>query len=87
MLLRFVDISFEDCRRLLEELRLINVQTCHEWVDTIIDEDDLCVLLRDKRGFHKHISFYDDYPDIEKEAKAFVMEKAISKKRSSVELF
>ena len=47
----------------------MTVQTCHEWLNTIKDEDDTSVILRDKRGSHKHIEFYEDYPQLESEVR------------------
>lgn len=79
MLLRLLNIPFSQARQLLSDLRLTNAQACHEWVETIIDEDDLCVILRDRRGGHKLISFYEGLPELEAEAKAFAIEKASAK--------
>lgn len=79
MLLCLLNLSYEQCDQLLADLRLLGIKRCHEWVDTIIDEEDLCVVLRDQRGCHKHVSFYDGYPELEAEAKAFAFNGASSK--------
>lgn len=41
---------------------------CYHLSNTIIDEDDVCVVLRDKRDEYKPINFYDLYPHLELEA-------------------
>jgi hypothetical protein len=73
LLMRIVGVKYEECRNLMKVLPLLTIQTCHEWLNTIKDEDDISVILRDKRGSHKHIEFYDDYPELEREVKAYVM--------------
>ena len=37
----------------------------------MIDEDALCLILRDRRGNFKNIPFYENYKNLELEAKAF----------------
>ena len=41
--------------------------------------DDVCIVLRDNRGRHKHIDFYASCTDLELEAKDFVMQRASEK--------
>ena len=82
LILRIVGIPFNDIRQILKKLRLLEIQTCHEWALTIIDENDLCVILRDARGKHKHSNFYAELPDLEKEAKAFAIANTSAKKCS-----
>lgn len=65
----------------VSSLSLINIHSLDQWIETIINEDDLCLILRDKRGSHKHVTFYDDCPELEAEAKAFALQKASSKDR------
>ncbi|RNA36334.1 hypothetical protein BpHYR1_001825 [Brachionus plicatilis] len=48
----------------------------------IVDEDDLCVILREKRGSYKRILFYEMFPELELEAKAFVLSKCCQKEGS-----
>lgn len=79
VLIRFLDISFESTREILKYLNLLRIQTCHEWALTMIDEDDLCVVLRENRGSYKKIIFYDEFSDLEKEAKAFALSKGCAK--------
>jgi hypothetical protein len=76
LVLRLLNVSFESTREILANLRLMGIQRCHEWALTIIDEDDLCVVLRDKRGSYKRITFYEEFPELEKEARAFCLSQA-----------
>lgn len=47
---------------------------------TILDENDLSLILKDTRGSHKIIAFYELYPELEIEAKAYALENAKQKK-------
>ena len=58
------------------------MQTCHSWLTNIWEEDDFCVILQDNRGKYKRTQFYDVYPQLEIETKAFVHEKCKGKKCS-----
>ncbi|CAF0907214.1 unnamed protein product [Brachionus calyciflorus] len=78
-ILRILNIKFETCRLILESLNILSIRTCHSWVLTIIDEDDPCVILRDDRGCYKRITFYENYPELEIEAKAFALNEASKK--------
>ncbi len=53
LLLTLVGIPFNDCRDILRRLELLGIQRCHEWCETMIDEDDLTVILRDERGSYR----------------------------------
>ena len=66
LLLRLISINFEKCTDILRTLGLLNIK--HSWILIIIDEDDICVILRDKRGY-KRITFYDNFPELEQAAK------------------
>jgi len=79
VLLRILNVPFSKCRLILDKLNLLTIQQCHEWALTIIDEDDLCVILRDRRVNHKQISFYDCCPELEAEAKSFALANASKK--------
>ncbi|CAF0827332.1 unnamed protein product [Brachionus calyciflorus] len=74
-----LNIKFETCRLILESLNPLSIRTCHSWVLTIIDEDDPCVILRDGRGCYKRKTFYENYPELEIEAKAFALNEASKK--------
>ena len=79
-ILNICNVQLEEVRLILLQLNLVNVQTCHSWLATIIDEDDLCVILRDFRGKYKRKLFYDLYPDLKLLVKAFCIGKCLSKK-------
>lgn len=82
LIIRLLGMSFESTRLILKILNLLNIQNCHEWVNTIIDEDDLCVILRETRGAYKRTLFYEFFPELEKDAKAFILSKCTSKESS-----
>jgi hypothetical protein len=79
ILLRFAGISYCQTELILSELNLLSIKKCHEWSETIKDEDDICVILRDKRGNYKRNKFYEEFPELELEAKAFALEGACRK--------
>jgi hypothetical protein len=82
LLLRNLEMPYEKCRDMLKVLGLLSIQIVHSWVLTIIDEDDICIILRDGRKGHKNNKFYDEYPEIEMKAKAYAIDRA-SKKKSN----
>jgi hypothetical protein len=51
--IRLCKIQYEEVRLILLKLNLLSIQTCLSWLKTIIDEDDLCVILRNDRGKYK----------------------------------
>jgi hypothetical protein len=51
----------------------MSIKYCHEWALTIIDENDPSIILRDFRGNYKRISFYETYPELGAEAKAYAI--------------
>ena len=67
---------------ILQHLNLLTIQTCHTLLLTIIDEDDLCAILRDNRGQYKRVLFYELYSELEMQAKSFTLENASQKKCS-----
>jgi len=77
ILMRMHEISFANCRFILASLNLLSISKCHGWVSTIIDENDVSVILRDRRGEFKYITFYDNFPGLELDAKAYAMTKAM----------
>ena len=77
ILLWLLNISFDQCRALLSELNLLGAQMCNEWCYTMADEDDLSEILRDERGKHKYVKFYDWKSELEKVAKAYAMTQCI----------
>ena len=80
LILRLLYLPWRKCQDILKSLDLLDIQKCHMWTNTMIDEDDLFVILRDGRKGHKKHSFYDEFPDIEAKAKAFSMDRGSSKK-------
>ena len=44
--------------------------------------DDPFVIIRDRRGSYKRIPFYDDFQELELEAKEFAIDQAIQKQSS-----
>ena len=80
--LRLCGLSFRLTTEVLNKLNLLNVKTCHTWVKTIVDEDDVYIILKEDRGSYKAISFYEVYPELEIEAKVYALENA-RKKTSS----
>ena len=82
--IRLCKIQYEEARLILLKLNLLSIQTCHSWLKTIIDEDALCVILRDDRGKYKREIFYELYPELELQAKSFAMENASQKKSSII---
>lgn len=79
-LLRILDIPYDRCKDVLNVLNLLSAQSCGEWILTMIDEDDLTSILRDKRGNHKKVGFYELFPDFEIEVKAYAIKRATEKK-------
>jgi len=84
VILRMYFVKFQEVRSILNELNLLNIQSCHEWVHKILDEDDLCVITNDDRGKYSRHKFYEDYPELEKEAKAYVLENVTNKKSNFI---
>jgi hypothetical protein len=80
LVLKLSDVCFTSCEHIFYSLSLLTIRSCNEWVSTIIDEDDVCVVLRDKRGTHKRSKFYDSFPELEGEAKAYALKRASEKK-------
>jgi hypothetical protein len=80
LVLKLSDVCFNSCEHIFYSLSLLTIRSCNEWVSTIIDEDDLCVVLRDRRGTHKRSKFYDSCPELEEEAKAYALKRASEKK-------
>jgi len=73
-------VKYEKTKEILDMLNLMNIKTCHSWVKSMFDEDDLCIILKDERGKYKRKRFYDCYPELEQEAKAFSLKHATQKK-------
>jgi hypothetical protein len=57
----------------MKGVHLLSIRQCNSWVSTIL-EDDLSCITRDLRGNYKRNLFYEIYPDLELQAKAFALE-------------
>lgn len=84
LILRMASVKFEDVKSILKQLNLLTAYQCHKWFKTIFEEDDLCAILRDERGKYERQKFYDLYPELEMEAKAFALENATKKKSTFI---
>lgn len=69
--LRYFNVSFENIDIFLKEIGGLSAQISHKW-SKIFLEGDFHQFSNDGRGGKRYDSFYDVYPDIETEAKAFV---------------
>lgn len=78
MTLRHFKINWEDIDAYLRSIGFMTAETSHKWADTFLN-GDLNDFLNDSRGGKHSDSFYDRFPEIEADAKAFVAE-ACSKK-------
>jgi len=79
LLMRLFNLSYDYSRECLIKLRLLSIQQCHLWVNTIVEEDDLCVILKDNRGSYKRITFYEEFPELLEEAKSFALSEGCKK--------
>ncbi|CAF3013536.1 unnamed protein product [Rotaria sp. Silwood2] len=72
MSLRFLKIKWEAVDAFLKRTGLMTAQTSHKWA-TIFIKGDYEEFSNDLRGGKQTDSFYDTFPDIEADAKAFVI--------------
>jgi hypothetical protein len=80
--LRIINLPFLQCKRILDDMELLNIQSCITWTNTIISNDDISEISRDNRGVHGRSTFYQEFPELEQEAKAFALD-AVSRKNCS----
>ena len=73
---RLLKVPYNECETLLNDFNLLTIRSCSKWSNTISDEGDDLVILRDKRGSYKRILFYEEFPELEMEAKEFALEQA-----------
>jgi hypothetical protein len=78
MSLRYFKIKWNDIDKYLESIGFMTAETSHKWADIFLDGDHK-EFTRDSRGGKHSDSFYDIYPEIEVDAKAFVAEKCSQK--------
>lgn len=78
MSLRFFDIKWEDVDRYLKSIGFMTAKTSHKWA-TVFIKGDYEEFSSDLRGGKQTDSFYDMFPDIEADAKAFVIQACSQK--------
>jgi hypothetical protein len=78
MSLRYFKIKWNDIDEYLKSIGFMTAETSHKWADIFLDGDHK-EFTRDLRGGKHSDSFYDIYPEIEVDAKAFVAEKCSQK--------
>lgn len=74
------NVRYVEKREILQILNLLTIQRCDSWIKTLREEEDLTCITRDLRGNYKRNLFYELYPDLEHEAKAFAIEQLSQKK-------
>ena len=73
MSLRYFNIKWEDINRLLKDVGFMTAETSHKWA-TVFIKGDYEEFSNDLRGGKQTDSFYDVFPEIEADAKAFVVQ-------------
>lgn len=79
MILRLCKIKYDYVSNLLANLNLFHIATAHNWCESLVEENDLMLILKDDRGKYERVEFYDIFPEIEKEAKSFAIQNACKK--------
>jgi hypothetical protein len=82
MILKHFDISFRHADAFLSSIGGMTAKTCHKWTETFLK--DFGEFVNDGRGGKHKDGFYDVYPDLEIEAKAFVVAACSQKSNSFV---
>ena len=72
MSLRFFNITWEDVDQFLKSIGFMTAQTSHKWALVFIKGDHK-ELSSDFRGGKQTDSFYDTFPEIQGDAKAFIV--------------
>jgi len=78
MSLRFFDVKWEDADEFLKNIGLMTAQTSHKWAEMFI-KGNYEEFSNDMRGGKQNDSFYDIFPEIEADAKAFVVQECSKK--------
>ena len=78
MSLRFFNIKWEDVDEYLKSIGFMTAETSHKWA-TVFMKGDYEEFSNDLRGGKQTDSFYDMFPDIESDAKAFVVQACSQK--------
>ena len=78
MSLRFFNVKWEDIDEYLKNIGLMTAETSHKWASVLI-KGDYEEFSNDLRGGKQTDSFYDAFPEIETDAKAFVVQACSQK--------
>ncbi|CAF1682275.1 unnamed protein product, partial [Adineta ricciae] len=78
MSLRYFKINWDDIDDYLKSIGFITARTSHKWADIFLDGDHKEFTHDSRDGKHSD-SFYDIYPEIEVDGKAFVAEQCSQK--------
>jgi hypothetical protein len=78
MSLRFFNVKWRDADDYLKNIGLMSAKTSHKWA-TVFIKGDYEEFSNDLRGGKQTDSFYDTFPEIEADARAFVIEKCSQK--------
>ncbi|CAF3478732.1 unnamed protein product [Rotaria sp. Silwood2] len=78
MSLRFFNIKLEDVDEYLKSIGFMTAKTSHKWA-TVFLKGDYEEFSTDLRGGKQTDSFYDTFPEIEADAKAFVVQACLQK--------
>lgn len=78
MSLRFFDVKWDDIDDFLKNIGLMTAETANKWSKVFI-KGDYEEFSEDLRGGKQTDSFYDIFPEIEADARAFVVQKCSQK--------
>lgn len=78
MSLRFFDIKWEDVDEFLKNIGFMTAETSHKWA-TVFVKGDYEEFSNDLRGGKQSDSFYDTFPEIEADARSFVVQACSQK--------
>lgn len=78
MILRYFDHTWRNIDCFLQSIGGCKCQVAHGWAETFLD-GDIDAFDTDRRGGKRFDGFYDTFPELENEAKAFVLESCSKK--------
>lgn len=73
--------KYSEKKDIMNKLNLLSIQRCETWIESMREDSLLCIT-NELRGSYKRNIFYDLYPDLEQEAKAYALNN-MSKKQSN----
>ena len=82
MSLRYFNIKWEDVDEYLKSIGFMTAQTSHKWA-TVFIKGDYEEFSNDLRGGKQTDSFYDTFPEIEVDAKTFVVQACSQSQENS----